>query len=245
MKNKNFILHLGLILLGILFYFVANFQRIAIPGAIFDLLEQELSVGAPEITALGAIYMYVYAFTQLLNGVFVDRYGGYRIMIVGGIIMGIGCLLFPLTSNLPLMYFSRALLGLGGSMFYLSLIKELGHLFEEKDFGIALSVMLFTGYAGGIAANAPFVISMRILSWREILLIIAGIVVISIIAYIIIMQKTELPKINEHVKLKILPFKLVLHKSHNRSLFTFACCNFGISYVIQTVIGKKFLEDFC
>ena len=32
------------------------------------------------------------------------------------------------------MYFARALLGLGGSMFYLSLIKELGQLFEEKDF---------------------------------------------------------------------------------------------------------------
>ncbi len=245
MKNKNFLLHLGLILLGVLFYFVANFQRIAVPGAIFDILEQELSVGAPQITAFGAIYMYVYAFTQLLNGVFVDRYGGYRVMIVGAIIMGLGCLIFPLTSNLPLMYFARALLGLGGSMFYLSLIKELGLLFEEKDFGIALSVMLFIGYAGGIAANAPFVMAMRVLSWREILLVIAGIVIVSIIAYFVIMSKTQFKEVNKHVELKLLPFQLVLHKSHNRSLFTFACCNFGISYVIQTVIGKKFLEDFC
>lgn len=245
MKNKSFLFQFGLIILGTLFYFVANFQRIAIPGAIFDILEQELSVGAPEITAFGAIYMYVYAFTQLLNGVFVDRYGGYRVMLVGAIIMGLGCLIFPLTSNLPLMYFSRALLGLGGSMFYLSLIKQLGQLFEEKDFGIALSVMLFVGYAGGIAANAPFVMAMRVLSWREILLIIAGIVLVSIIAYIVLMKKTQLQDINKHVELKLLPFQLVLHKSHNRSLFTFACCNFGISYVIQTVIGKKFLEDFC
>lgn len=245
MKNKSFLLHLSLIILGTILYFVANFQRIAIPGAIFDILEQELSVGAPEITALGAIYMYIYAFTQLLNGVFVDRYGGYRVMIVGGIIMAVGCILFPLTSNLPLMYFSRALLGLGGSMFYLSLIKELAELFDEKDFGIALSIMLFIGYAGGIAANAPFVMAMRILSWRELLLIIAGIVCVTIIAYLIVMRKTNFKEINRQVELKLLPFQIVLHKSHNRSLFTFACCNFGISYVIQTVIGKKFLEDFC
>ncbi len=236
---------MALIILGTLFYFVANFQRIAIPGAIFDLLEQELHVGAPEITAFGAIYMYVYAFTQLINGIFVDRFGGYRVMLVGAIIMGIGCLTFPLTANLPLMYFSRALLGLGGSMFYLSLIKELGYLFDEKDFGIALSVMLFVGYAGGIVANAPFVLAMRMLTWREILLIIAGIVLVSIIAYVLIMLKTNSHDINKHAQLKLLPFRLVLHKSHNRSLFTFACCNFGISYVIQTVIGKKFLEDFC
>ena len=245
MKNKNFALHMGLIILGTIFYFVANFQRIAIPGAIFDILEQELSVGAPQITAFGAIFMYVYAFTQLLNGIFVDRYGGYRVMGLGAIIMSLGCIIFPLTSNLTLMYFSRALLGLGGSMFYLSLIKELGQLFEEKDFGIALSIMLFVGYAGGIAANAPFVMAMRVLSWRDLLLIVAGIVLVSVIAYIILLPKIKLQEINKHVNLKALPFQLVLHKSHNRDLFTFACCNFGISYVIQTVIGKKFLEDFC
>ena len=245
MRDKKFLLHLGLILLGTLFYFVANFQRIAIPGAIFDVLEQELTVGAPQITAFGAIYMYVYAFTQLLNGVFVDRYGGYRVMFVGAIIMTLGCIIFPLTSTLPLMYFARALLGLGGSMFYLSLIKELGFLFEEKDFGIALSVMLFVGYAGGIAANAPFVMAMRVLSWREILLIIAGIVLVSVIVYLSLLPKVKLQEVNKQVGVKALPFQLVLHKSHNRNLFTFACCNFGISYVIQTVIGKKFLEDFC
>ena len=245
MKDKKFLLHLGLILLGTLFYFVANFQRIAVPGAIFDVLEQELRVGAPEITAFGAIYMYVYAFTQLLNGIFVDRYGGYRVMIVGAIVMCLGCFLFPLTSNLPLMFFARALLGLGGSMFYLSIIKELGQMFEEKDFGIALSVMLFVGYAGGIAANAPFVMAMRVLTWREILLIIAGIVLVSVVAYLVLLPKVKLQEINKHVSFKALPFQLVLHKSHNRALFTFACCNFGISYVIQTVIGKKFLEDFC
>lgn len=245
MKEKKFIVSISLILLGTLFYFFANFQRIAIPGAIFDILEQELSVGAPEITAFGAIYMYIYAFTQLLNGIFVDRYGGYRVMLVGSIIMGLGCLIFPLTSNLTLMYFARALLGLGGSMFYLSIIKELGLLFEEKDFGIALSIMLFAGYSGGIIANAPFVMAMRVLSWREILLIIAGIVIVSIIAYLILLSKVELKPVNRQVELKVLPFQIVLHKNHNRDLFTFACCNFGISYVIQTVIGKKFLEDFC
>lgn len=245
MNKKQFKILFVLILLGSLLYFVANFQRIAIPGAIFDILEQELSVTAPYITTFGAIFMYVYALTQLINGVLVDRYGGYRVMGLGAIILAIGCIIFPITDNLGLMYFSRGLMGLGGSMFYLSLIKELGNIFEEKDFGIALSVMLFIGYAGGIAANAPFVMAMKFLSWREILLIIAGIVAVATIAYLIFFKKIDPQPVNKHVKLRALPFRLVLHKKHNRNLFSFACCNFGISYVIQTVIGKKFLEDFC
>lgn len=234
-----------LILLGALFYFIANFQRIAIPGAVFDVLQQELSVTAPYITAFGAIFMYIYAFNQLVIGVLVDRFGGLRVMFAGGAILGLGALLFPISSNLPLMYFSRVLVGLGGSTFYLSLIRELREFFSDKNFGIAISVMLCIGYCGGIAANAPFVFMMQYINWREILLVIGGIVAAGVILFALLSTKIKFPEINENVKLRTLPFRLVLHKKHNRNLFSFACCNFGISYAIQAIIGKKFLEDFC
>lgn len=234
-----------LIFLGAMFYFFANFQRIAIPGAVFDVLQHELRVSAPYITAFGAIFMYIYAFSQLVNGVLVDRYGGLRVMMAGGVVLALGCLLFPATSNLALMYFSRALVGLGGSMFYLSLIRELRECFSDKNFGIAISVMLCIGYSGGIAANAPFVFAMKYLAWREILFILAGVVVAALLIFILLSAKIRFPEINKNVKLRILPFRLVLHKRHNRNLFSFACCNFGISYAIQAILGKKFLEDFC
>jgi len=228
-----------------LLYFIANFQRIAVPGAIFDILEQELSVSAPYITAFGAIFMYVYAIGQLITGVLVGRYGGLRVISCGGIIFGIGCILFPVTSVLPVMYLSRALMGFGCSMFYLSLVKELKNLYSDKDYGIALSVMLFVGYLGGIFANAPFVLLMKSMGWRDILLVIAGVIAVSLFVLFGILGKIKLPEINREITFKISSFVNVLHKKHNRNLFTFACCNFGISYVIQTIIGKKFLEDFC
>ena len=244
-KKKSIYINLALIFLGTMFYFFANFQRIAIPGAIFDVLGQELHVTAPFITAFGAIFMYVYAFTQLINGVLVDRFGGFRIMLTGAVILSLGAFLFPVTSNLLVMYLSRGLIGIGSSMFYLSLIKELREVVPEKNFGIAISVMLFIGYTGGIFANAPFVYAMSFASWREILLILALISIITVFVFITILSRIKLPKINTHVKLRTLPFRLVLHKRHNRNLFSFACCNFAIFYAIQTIIGKKFLEDFC
>ena len=244
-KKKRIYINLILIFLGTMFYLFANFQRIAIPGAVFDIMEQELHVTAPFITAFGAIFMYVYAFTQLINGVLVDRYGGFRIMLTGAVILSLGAVLFPITSNLFVMYLSRGLIGIGSSMFYLSLIKELREVVPDKNFGIAISIMLFIGYTGGIFANAPFVYAMRYASWRDILFVLAAISVIAVIVFVIIMSKLTLPKINKQVKLRTLPFKLVLHKRHNRNLFSFACCNFAIFYAIQTIIGKKFLEDFC
>ena len=244
-RKKSIFIKITLIFLGTMFYFFANFQRIAIPGAIFDILEQELRVTAPYITAFGAIYMYVYAFTQLINGVLVDRFGGFRIMLTGGIILSLGALLFPVTSNLFIMYISRGLIGIGSSMFYLSLIKELKEAIPEKNFGIAISVMLFIGYTGGIFANAPFVYAMSFASWRDILMVLSVISIVTVFIFFILLSNIKLPKVNRQVKLRTLPFKLVLHKRHNRNLFSFACCNFAIFYVIQTIIGKKFLEDFC
>lgn len=243
MKRKGIIF--TLILLGSLFYFFANFQRIAIPGAVFDLLQEDLRVSAPYITAFGAIFMYIYAFNQLIIGILVERFGGFRIILAGGFILALGAILFPISSNIWLMYFSRALVGLGGSMFYLSLIKEIKAFVPEKDFGIALSVMLFVGYAGGIAANAPFVYMMKFAGWKTILFILGLISFAGAALFFILTKQLKLPNINRNIKIRILPFRLVLHKRHNRNLFSFACCNFGISYAIQSIIGKKFLEDFC
>ena len=245
MKNKKIGISFLLIFLGCLFYFFANFQRIAIPGAVFDILQHELKLSAPYITAFGAIFMYIYAFNQLVIGVMVERFGGLRVILAGAIILALGTLLFPISSNLWIMYFSRALVGFGGSMFYLSLIREIKACVPDKDFGIAISIMLFIGYAGGIAANAPFVFVMKYISWREALFILAGIIFIAALLFYILISQVNIPPINKSVRMRLLPFRLVLHKKHNRNLFSFACCNFGISYAIQAILGKKFLEDFC
>lgn len=245
LQNKNKIWLWLIIAISVFLYFVANFQRLVIPGSVFDILEQEMSVTAPYIAAFGTIFMFVYAISQLIIGVLVDKYGGIRVMAVGAILLALGCIIFPLTSDLNLMYFSRALIGIGSGSFYLSLIREFKNIFSENTYGIAISVMLFIGYAGGVFAGAPFVVAMKYLPWREILLILAFVIAILTVLYMISLPRFVLPAINKSVKLRILPFRLVLHKKHNRNLFSFACCNFGISYVIQTIIGKKFLEDFC
>ena len=114
---------LWLILSGTGLYFFANIQRVAIPGAIFDLLQEDLHLSAPGVTALGSVFMYVYALNQLLIGLFVSRYGGRRVILPGALLFCLGSLLFPLSSG-GWLYVSRALTGFGASSLYLALIDE-------------------------------------------------------------------------------------------------------------------------
>ena len=55
MENRTNKKILIILLIATFFYFIANFQRIAIPSAIFDVLTNDLSVSAFYVTAFGAV----------------------------------------------------------------------------------------------------------------------------------------------------------------------------------------------
>ena len=232
-----------LLLCGTALYFLANVQRVAVPGSIFDLLQGELHVSAPYITALGSAFMYVYALNQLLIGLLVDRYGGGRVIAVGAVFFCLGSVLFPFSHSLTMLYVSRALLGLGASAFYLSLVRETMHAFN-KNFTIMLSVVILVGYLGGIMANAPFVAGVGLLGWRTLLKLVAGATLLFCVLFLLVERGFSHPATHA-IPFSLRRFAALFKRRHNLDLFVFSGLNFGLYYVLQTVIGKKFLEDFC
>lgn len=234
-----------LLLAGTGLYFFANVQRVAIPGAIFNTLQSELQVSAAWITGFGAVFMYVYAINQLVIGFLVERYGGSRVILFGSLAFCAGSILFPLSHGLLELYLGRLLVGIGASSIYLSLMKETRRVFRGKRFSLALSIVIFIGYAGGIMANAPFVIGAGLIGWRRLLLLVG---ICSVLCWLLfagagLVLKFPTAHAKGHFSLR--PFLGILARSNNRSLFLCTGINFGLYYVLQTVIGKKFLEDFC
>ncbi|MBR5303587.1 MAG: MFS transporter [Candidatus Gastranaerophilales bacterium] len=238
-------LRLALIIIATTLFFIANIQRVAIPGAIFDLLQGDFSADASKITFLGAIFCYIYALTQLVVGPLVDKFGGFRVMALGGIIFAVGSLIFPHSEHLLGLYLSRALLGFGAATFYLSTIREVKKYAKDKNFSLAVSYILFVGYSGGIFANAPFVSVANQIGWRNTLYGLGFITLILTIIYLILFVIFKPIHIEKKIPFSLEPFREVLSIKDNRYLYLFGATNYGIYYVLQTVIGKKFLEDFC
>lgn len=234
---------IGMLVCGAIMYFFANVQRVAIPGSVFNTLQSELEVSAQYVTAFGSSFMYVYAVCQLGIGLLVDRYGGSKVIAIGALIFCAGSILFPLSTTLTALYASRALTGLGASSLYLSLVKEITRVFKA-NFSIFLAIAILIGYAGGIVANAPFVFCAEWAGWRNVMIAVA---LLSVMAYLLfLLARTGLTNAQPRaIPISISPFWTVLKKRHNRSIFLFTGINFGLYYVLQTVIGKKFLEDFC
>jgi len=235
---------LFLIIIATVFYFLANIQRVAIPGAIFSLLQSDLGVCASKVTMLGAIFCYVYAFCQLIVGLMVDKIGGFRVIALGCVLFSLGAVMFPLSNNLLILYLSRALIGFGAATFYLSSIREVKKYAKDKNFSLAVSYILFIGYSGGIVANAPFVSVVNQFGWKNTLLSVGIFAVLLAIIYLLILFIFKPVHIEKKTKFSLVPFREVLSNKRNINLFIFGATNYGLYYVLQSVIGKKFLEDF-
>lgn len=234
----------ALLLCGTGLYFFANIHRVAIPGAVFNQLQSQWQVSAPYITGLGSAFMYTYALNQLLVGMLIDRYGGIRIMVWGGILFCLGILLFPLAPTLTALYTARILTGCGASAIYLSMIKEVMRLCQ-RQYTIIISMMIMVGYSGGIVAGAPFVAGVNKLGFHPMLLLVAILPLLLYALFAILHFTVPIPPVDKKIPVNLRNFAVVCRRRHNRNVFLFAGVNWGLYYVIQTVIGKKFLEDFC
>ncbi len=234
-----------LITLGTILYFLANIQRVAVPGAIFDLLQGDFLTGASKITLLGSIFCYVYAFCQLIVGLMVDKFGGFRVIAIGSIVFSIGAVLFPLSDNINILYLSRALVGFGAATFYISSIREVKKFAKDKNFSLAISYILFIGYCGGIFANAPFVAVVGKIGWHQSLFGIGCFGAIITLIYLILLFIFKPVHIEKKTDISLKPFIEVLKNKKNINLYIFGSTNYGLYYVLQSIIGKKFLQDFC
>ena len=232
-----------LLVLGVGLYLLGNIQRAAVPGAVFDELQSLHSLTTPQVTALGATFMYVYAFMQLLSGLLADRYGGVRILFVGGLLFTAGAFLFPATRSYPLLCLARVLCGLGMSTFYLSLAHMAMSAFP-KQYATAVTVGIMIGYFGGCFANGPFLGIVHAVGLVPTLLWLAGLTAACFLLFALFALGTRLPPV---VTASLSPGKFVhvLSSPVNRNMFLFLSIHWGLFYGIQTVAGKKFLGDFC
>ncbi len=223
-------------------YCLAYFQRTGIPGTVFDELQHDFRLSASAVTALGAVFIYVYAGMQLVAGMAADRYGGRRTLLFGGAVMCVGAVMFPCSHSITMLFASRVLIGFGSSFVYLSIVKEVDTLFASRHFAGLLGLAMLASYTGAIAATLPFERAVHRFGWRGTLLAVAGMTLAAVaVVWVVLRRLPQVP-----VRRGGIPLKLVwdvLRSRRNWPLLVCGGINFPVLFVIQGVLGKKFLQD--
>lgn len=223
-------------------YGLAYFQRTGIPGTIFDELQHDFRLSASAVTALGALFIYVYAAMQLVVGMAADRYGGRRTLLLGSVVMCVGAAVFPCAHTTPMLFASRMLIGFGSSFVYLSIINELDTLFAAEHFAGLLGLAMLASYVGNIAATLPFERAVQSFGWCDTLLAVAGVsTAATAITWCVLRRLPQVARQRRGLGLGLVWNVLRNHRSW--PLVVCAMINFSICFVILGVLGKKFLQD--
>lgn len=227
---------------GTMLYFFVLFLRSAVPGPIFGLLQKELNEPSA-VASLGSMFMLPYAGTQLVAGVLVDRFGGRKVIFWGGLLLCAGALMFPLSRSLGMYYTARVMAGVGAGTIYLCLVKD-AMLFPKQWYGMLIGTIVTIGFLGGVVSNSPFVYLVRqtgdfhtVLLWTAIVLV---------VFYLVWMVTAAGAPGGQAAggTFSLKPFGEVVRKGANWTVFLFNSLNFALFYVLQTVIGKTFLEGY-
>ena len=242
-RDGGFFKNLFLVFIPLLLlYSLSYFQRTAIPGTIFGQLQSEYGFSAVKIAGLSATFMYVYSVFQIVSGMLADKYGGMRMVLIGGVLLGIGALIFPLTGNIWLLYFVRILAALGASTLYLSLMRETERIFGHKNYALMLGVCYFVGYGGGMLGTWPFAAAMEFFDWKNILIAVAVAIIIFYALFLCSFKFVPLPPVcASSISWRSLSGIMKNPYSWMLSFCSTVC--FATYFIIQTIFGKKLLED--
>ena len=215
-KNSLFLFWLCAALL----YFIANLQKVVMPGAIFNELQEHFSATAGSVTGIGAMFMYTYAVSQLVVGLLVDRYSGARVMAWGGLVLCGGSLLSAAAPTLWLLYVARFMVGFGAASVYLSITKETSRIYPNS-FAMMLGFVMVGGYFGGVMGNAPFIAVVQMMGWQQALLLVGGTATLIYLAYAGLKCTLPMPEVVQTAKFDYHRFFEVL-KYARIFIFSFA-----------------------
>ena len=241
MKNISRWRLVTLIALSAVLYFFVNIQRAAVPGALFNQLQKAFGLTPSGVAALGSGFTYVYAAAQLVVGFLIGKFGWVKTVRIGGFIFAAGAMLFPFAGYFPAAYAFRILTGIGAGCLYLSIVQMTMEAFAEK-FSMAIGIILIAGFTGGVVANAPLIAAEQIIGWENVLKLIAFALALIYIVWCIF--SVGVTPSEKEASGKFGSLKEVISKRGNWYICVFNWVNFGLFYVVQTVIGKKYLEDF-
>jgi sugar phosphate permease len=152
----------GILALTFLLVNIYRLSTAVISGELMDALG---TTGA-QLGTLHAIFFLVYAVMQIPTGILVDRVGPRLTATIGAAVMNVGAIWFALASTYASAFGGRFLIGLGGSVIFVSMLRFCANWYRVDEFGTMNGLCFAVGGIGGILATTPFAVAVDVAGWR-------------------------------------------------------------------------------
>lgn len=137
-----------------------------INGVAGPFIQNDLAIDAEQLGSLTAIFFVAVAGSQLIVGVFLDRFGGRRTVSALLLFAALGSIAFS-SGNLNLMYLGRFLIGFGVAGCWTAAFKVNSQWWPPEHLALANGAIIGLAGLGALAATLPTQHLLSMISWQE------------------------------------------------------------------------------
>jgi MFS family permease len=115
---------------------------------------------------LHASFFYIYAAMQLPAGFVADRVGSRRAVTAGTLVMSVGALLFSVADAYAVAFLARALIGLGGSLLFIAILRFCANWYRPTEFARMSGLTIAGAGVDGVLGTTPLAVGGAANGWR-------------------------------------------------------------------------------
>ncbi|WP_066929549.1 MFS transporter [Streptomyces sp. NBRC 110611] len=150
--------------IGVAVYFVAITYRTSLGVAGLDAAER-FHINASALSTFSILQLLVYAGMQIPVGLMVDRLGAKKVLTLGVVLYTLGQFGFALSASYPTALGSRALLGCGDAMTFISVLRLGSHWFPARRGPMIAQVAALVGMAGNLISTLVLARLLHTFGW--------------------------------------------------------------------------------
>ncbi|MBX9955396.1 MFS transporter [Peribacillus simplex] len=146
-----------IILLALFIMSIINFAEKSITGLAGTHIMNDLDLTSTQFGIVASSFFWLFSIAGIIGGSLSDRLGTGKLLAIMAIIWTISQSMVLFVSSLPLLIFSRVLLGAGEGAFSATAVSHISKWFKPESRGLAISILNF-GNVVGIAVTAPLLV---------------------------------------------------------------------------------------
>jgi MFS family permease len=130
-------------------------------------LISDTGLGTADLGLLTSVYFLVFAAAQIPIGILLDRFGPRRVQSALLLVAAAGAGLFAMSTGLPSLLISRAMIGLGVAAALTAGLKSIALWFPRERVALLNGYMVMLGSLGAVTATAPAEHLLAWMGWRQ------------------------------------------------------------------------------
>ena len=146
-------------------FFLVSLHRLS-TAVISEQLMRSFDTTGASLGLLHSSFFYLYAVMQIPAGVLADKFGARRMATYGTLAMSAGAVVFGLAPVYGAAFFGRLLVGLGGSVIFVAILRFAANWYRPDEFATISGVTFTAAVLGGMAASTPLAVLAAATGWR-------------------------------------------------------------------------------